>query len=226
MSSGHNARFSANPKVYLQTVAVMNSMSMGKTVIGAFNPNLAHKQAYLNLVPNSGGKTATLVTANYSLTPKGHGTNISCGYVPYWMEGDVDAGKELPKLLLPPGGNPKYVFTGAMNGCSLLIATDSSGNEYGVHYPNSGGSQKGFPHLGRDGLTLVKSVDYINGYGMDREQLEKDFRGTWSNVFAFFIYKDSQWKIMAQPQLGYTGGKALKPTLAVKINTAIPLIEI
>lgn len=223
MSNKHNARFTANPKTYMSTVAIMNQMSMGKTKIGAFNTDIAHSSAYMNLVAVTGGSSATLVTANYSTTQKSKGTIIHCGYVPYWMEGDVNSGKELPKLRLPATGNPKYVFTGAMNGCSLVIATDSSGNEYGVHYPNSGGSTTGYPHLERDGLTYVKSVDYIGGYGMDRTELEKKYVGTWSNVFAFFYYTGGEWKILAQPQLGAPsrGG-----SLTVRINPSIPLIEV
>lgn len=222
MSDGHNERFTANPVIYLNQVTIQNAMSMGgaKVSKGTLNTNLEHTVAYMDLVPVSGGKTATTVTATYHSAPGKIKSPIQCAFVPYWNEGDVNSGKLLPKVALPAGGNPKFVFTGAMNGCSLVIAQDLANQQYGIHYPNSGGAANGFPHVGRDGMQVVKSLNYVGGYGEANDALlAYPVVGTWSNVFAFFYYYNNAWCIVGQPQIGFPSGKLLMVQKSAKIPT-------
>ena len=215
MSSGHNTAFLKDPVDYLSKVVVLTINAEFEGI----DANAASAQIYLDLVlVDSGLKSGQkVVQANFSNTPKGDSPIEGC-YVPYASEGDVKNGRfPLPAVALPVGGLPKFIFTGAMNGCSLLLAKKAD-NFYAIHYPNSGGASSKYPLLTKAGYTYVKSIDYFNilgtrGYsgvnvGTDRDQASKDAGNIagWFNTFSFFYYKDN-WKIVAQPQFAWaTGG--------------------
>jgi hypothetical protein len=219
MSKGYNQLFSANPRTFLGNYVVENEVAQGVRRVGGFDTSRSHNNAYLNLVPIDGGifSATTRLRAEYSTTSKGHGTIIACRYVPYVAEGTIDGGTELPKVQLPDDGNPRFAFTGAMNGCSLVIATDAHHRTWLVHYPNSRGAANGFPHLARDGLNLVKAVNYNGGYGANEGALA---RGQWLNTFAFAFY-DGGWRLLAQPQIGVAG-----QTISFRLNHGIGLIDV
>ena len=198
--AGQNESFLADPKAYMSRVAIENNFATGAMAQNTFNDQQSHDRCYMDLVPLDGGllSVVTRVKSEFRTTAKPGAVSINGGYVPYVAEGTCNGGTPLPKTRLQTNGDPKFVFTGAMNGCSLVIAEDASHALWGVHYPNSGGASNGFPLLTRDHLTLKKSMDYID-YGFKREIMEATSKGTWCNTFAFFYY-DDEWKILAQCQ--------------------------
>lgn len=223
MSNGHNAEFLKNPIDYLSKVVVM---TVGSD-FGTVDPNSAYAAMHIDMALvdsgiNSGTKS---VKANFNIGPLGDAP-IKGGFVPYASKGDVKNGRfPLPALELPSAGSPKFVFTGAMNGCSLVLAT-KGGKKYAIHYPNSDGATHRFPMLTEAGYTYVKSLDYYKlsddkaSYGTlvngDREAPG----GGWYNTFAFFYYKDGAWSIIGQPQIA----KMVGNTVAGSINGDIIVI--
>lgn len=211
MSHGHNTEFLKDPVGYLSKIVVM---TVGSDY-GSLDPNQCCSSMYLDLLSiDSGMKSGRkVVRANFSTGPLGD-SPINGAFVPYASEGDVKSGRfALPALELPLTGSPKFVFTGAMNGCSLVLAT-KSGKRYAIHYPNSAGATLRYPLLTDAGYTYVKSLDY---YKMDKD---KPFYGTkidgdreapgggWYNTFAFFYYDGSKWVIVGQPQIAKLEGTA------------------
>ena len=193
--------FLSDPRGYMSRVAIESAFNEGSQPIGGdFNPAQAHALCYLRLEAVDGGmlSSPTRARVRFSMAPKFGDTSISCGYVPYIPEGTCLGGTALPKVQLDPHGSPKFVFTGAMNGCSLVIANDAAGNLWGVHYPNSNGEKQGFPMLARDQLVLAKSMDYVS-YGLPDKIVLTLGVGAWCNTFSFFYY-ENEWKILAQAQ--------------------------
>ena len=146
----------------MSRVAIESAFNEGSQPIGGdFNPAQAHALCYLRLEAVDGGNVEPADPSAGSVsamaTKFGDTIRFPCGYVPYIPEGTCLGGTALPKVQLDPHGSPKFVFTGAMNGCSLVIANDAAGNLWGVHYPNSNGEKQGFPMLARDQLVLAKS---------------------------------------------------------------------
>lgn len=214
MSHGHNAEFLKDPKAYLGAVTVLTVGSIYK----GFDPNVPRDKVYMDLVLlDSGMKSGTkLVRADFRAEPEGDAP-IEGGWIPYIAEGTVNADPaKLPALRLPDG-RPRFVFTGAMNGCSLVLANGPDG-KYGIHYPNSKGAPVGFPHLKTGGFTYVKSVDYYDlkhpaqgfygtAQGVDPAQAASAAGNDtgWFNTFACF-HHDGLWKILAQPQFAWQQG--------------------
>ncbi len=207
--------FLSDPKAYMSRVAIESAFSEGSQIAKKdFEDSQAHDLCYMRLEPVDGGlfSATTRVRAKFSTAPKFGSTTIPCRYVPYFSEGACKGGTALPRVKLEPGGNPKFVFTGAMNGCSLVIATDAAGDTWGVHYPNTSGEKEGFPMLARDHMVLAKSMDY-SSYGMPETAVKVAGKGTWCNTFAFF-YFENEWKILAQCQ--YCAPEGMK--FAARIN--------
>jgi hypothetical protein len=230
MSDGHNARFLADPRQYLTQVLVLlndgrfNGQTAQQQMMAARGGGTpaslrAYDRVYLNLVPIDGrGAQAAIVRADFSTSSKWFGTDIAGGYTPYIFEGVVNANPgRMGRHNLPPGGVPAYEFTGAMQGCSLVLCTDNAnGGRVSVHYPNSGGSIAGYPHLATLGLTRVKSLDYFNTGGGRGPQAsytgqaigtDRDVASTqagnangWFNTFGFMKYEAGQWRLIDQPQ--------------------------
>jgi hypothetical protein len=234
MSNRHNARFVANPQQYLSEVTVL---TVGSKFEG-FNANNAQERIYMNLVPLNGGTNATLVRADFSRAAKGRGTEIEASFVPYVMYGEIAAKRaQLPALELPAAGKPKFVFTGSMNGCSLVVAT-KGGKKWVIHYPNSDGAVQGFPWLAQNSYIREKSVDYFDlgdqrlpfqgsyGYALaDGNTVEARTAASkragndtgWFNTFSFAFYDDSKWKLIAQPQFVWLEGSSFKAKTTGKI---------
>lgn len=235
MSDGHNARFLANPRQYLGQVLVLSNDSRfnGQTAQqqmmaargGGTPASLrAYDRVYLNLVPVDGrGARAAIVRADFSTSTKWFGTDIAGGYTPYINEGAVNANADaMGRHALPPAGVPAFEFTGAMQGCSLVLCTDNANGGYvSAHYPNSGGSVAGYPLLARLGLTRVRSIDYFNlgGGRGPQESYTGQAVGTdrlaastaagnaagWFNTFAFMHREAGQWRLIGQPQFLWMG---------------------
>ena len=207
MSHAHNHFFLTNPVDYLSKVVVLTISSN----YGRLDPNNPYGSIYLDLVNvDSGIKSGhKIVCANFDLAPKAGDTQIKAGYVPYASEGDVKNKRFLlPALELPQTLTTKFIFTGAMNGCSLILASNRLGRKYAIHYPNSNGARNGYPLMARAGYTYEKTIDYYRignkpyygtEIGGDREAPGK--KGSWYNMFAFFYYNNGHWNIISQPQI-------------------------
>ncbi len=220
MSFGHNAEFLKDPKAYLGGITILNVTSNFK----GFKPDEPQARIYMDLVSVStgvggGGKAARVDFAN---TPIGD-ASIEAGWIPYISEGLVGSDhSKLPFLELPAGGNPRFVFTGAMNGCSLVMAT-KTGKNWGIHQPNSKAATQAYPLLATAGFTYVKSVDYHQldqltqgsygtKVGVDRTEASRAAGNAtgWFNTFAFFYFTGGVWRIIAQPQFAWFEGSTYK----------------
>ncbi|HEX7389815.1 MAG TPA: hypothetical protein VF286_06860, partial [Acidiphilium sp.] len=163
MASGHNKRFLEDQIKYMKEVVIIPNDGlfdsrtpqelMLTTPTGTVNPVLqSHARIFLDLVPIDGSwfsSSAKMVRADFSTTPTGNSDSpIEGCYVPYIFEGTVNQDPtKMGCCTLPASGIPKFAFTGPMNGCSLILCRDGTGNMVAVHYPNSAGSTQGYPHL-------------------------------------------------------------------------------
>lgn len=209
MSHGHNKEFLKDPAGYLGGITILTVGTQFLPNQGAFQPQAAKGLVYMDLVATDSGATSGTKQgrADFSLNA-GSDLAIAGGWVPYVDEGTVngDAAK-LPVQELPVNGVPKFCFTGAMNGCSLVLAS-KGGKNYGIHVPNSSQAKQGYPVLQKLGYQHVKSLDYfelsqrVQGhYGTKVGESCDAPGGGWYNTFAFFIFDGGTWKIMAQPQI-------------------------
>lgn len=210
MSLGHNTEFLRNPIAYLGTMPVLTIGTKFSPNETAFQTQVAKPLIYMDLVvTDSGVKSgARQARADFCVAPPGGDGAIAGAWIPYVDEGTVlgDTSK-LPAQELPAGGVPSFAFTGAMNGCSLVLAT-KGGKSYGIHVPNSKQATQNYPVLAKEGYTYVKSIDYHQ-----MGQLNQGFYGTavgagpeapgggWYNTFAFFYYTGGVWTIVAQRQI-------------------------
>lgn len=224
MSHGHNAEFLKNPKAYLGGITILNVSS----VIKGFKADEPQARIYMDLVSVNTGVSGGVKSArvDYANTPIGDAP-IEAGWVPYISEGLVGSDhSKLPSLELPAGGSPRFVFTGAMNGCSLVMAT-KSGKYWGIHQPNSKAATQAYPLLTAAGFTYVKSVDYYElgqltqgcygtKVGVDSTEASRAAGNAsgWFNTFAFFYYTGGVWRIIAQPQFAWFEGSTYKARTA------------
>jgi hypothetical protein len=210
MSHGHNTEFLKDPLAYLRSVTVLTVGTQFFPSIDGFKTQVAKSPINMDLITlDSGVKSGSKMSrADFCLQGKGGDSDIVAGWIPYVDEGTVnqDIGK-LPALELPPGGTPKFAFTGAMNGCSLVLAT-KGGKNYGIHVPNSSQAKNGNPALTQAGYTYVKSIDYFQlgqlrqgHYGTKIGASRDAPGGGWYNTFAFFYFDNGGWTIVAQPQI-------------------------
>jgi hypothetical protein len=246
MSHGHNKEFLRNPRTYLRTVAVENHLETGSqatTVKSAsLDTNQPHAVAYLDLRSigsgtivgtGSDGKKTTVpgvqrASASYSTAANAISDVPIVGmFIPYISEGEVKSGKRIGCIKLPanPGASERFVFTGAMNGCSFVVAQDTTGNKWAVHYPNSTGAGKGFPLLESAGLKAVKSMNY-DQYGEDRSELERLPQVVWSNAFCCLYYDDNDWWILCQTQLVRPVGDKGSGGFATVINPQRNMLQV
>lgn len=180
MSNQQNELFLADPRAYLAKISVQNPFNLGGAVKVDVDLDAAHAKLVMNLRPIDAGwfSAATKVAVEVGDKPDNIELNgdvaVTGGWVPYHNEGMVKEKKaEIGKLSIPKAPSvfePKFVFTGAMNGCSFVLAEDYKKDLWAVHYPNSSGAKNDFPLLNDAGLTLVKSINYETtkhgeGYG-------------------------------------------------------------
>jgi hypothetical protein len=218
MSHGHNAEFLKDPKAYLGNITIHNVTSGFK----GFKPEEPQARIYMDLVAISTGGAGKAARVDFSNTPIGDAP-IEGGWIPYISEGLIGSDhSKLPFLELPAGGSPRFVFTGAMNGCSLVMAS-KGGKNWGIHQPNSKAATQAFPLLVAAGFTYVKSVDfyqlgqlaqgsYGTQVGVDRTAASRAAGNDtgWFNTFAFFLYTGGVWRIIAQPQFAWFEGSTYK----------------
>lgn len=226
MSHGHNAAFLRNPVDYLSKIAVL---TIGSNY-GDLDANQPYASIYLNLVSiDSGLKSGNkVVCANFDSNPVGGDSSINASFVPYASEGDVKNNRFLlPALELPPNGRPKFIFTGAMNGCSLVLASNRFGRRYGIHYPNSNGAINKYPLLTKAGYKYEKSIDFYiidgkPGYGTRVDESRDAPGGGWYNTFSFFYFDipTRKWMIICQPQIA----TMTKQTFTGKINGNVIIV--
>lgn len=230
MSYGHNTLFLKDPRAYLGGITVI---AIGSRFAG-IKETESHDLIYMDLVVvDSGMNTGTKIArADFSKSPAGD-AQIKCGFVPYISAGICKFSPEkLPSLKLPLNGDPAFVFTGAMNGCSLVYA-ERDGDDYAIHYPNSDGATSNFPMLASNKFIYKKSIDYLkvlglnqgtyslSGYKSDLEASEAmGNKAGFFNAFAFFYYDNGTWKIIAQPQFAWQSG------MTFKAKTTGPLVEV
>lgn len=230
MSNQQNANFLSNPEGYLQTISTANKFNLGGKIDMEVNLDEPHAKILMNLRPLDGGlfSSTKRVEAEYGISPKiSDGDSIIVGaWVPYHVEGDVASGAsslgKVPIATRPGPTDPKFVFTGAMNGCSMVVARNEAGQLFAVHYPNSTGFLNGFPLLKADKLEHVKSINYegAGGYGEDRTELEKLPKAVWSNAFCCLAFQEGEWKVLGQSQLVTPNGAVFE----TRINPAKGLI--
>jgi hypothetical protein len=246
MSHGHNKEFLKNPRTYLRTVAVENHLEAGKQMATEKSAKLdvsqPHGVVYLDLRSigsgtmvgsGSDGKQTVVpgvqrASASYSVSANAISDVPIVGmFIPYVSEGDVKAGKRIGCIKLPanPGAGERFVFTGAMNGCSFVLAQDDGGAKWAVHYPNSTGAGKGFPLLEPAGLKAIKSMNYAQ-YGEDRAELESLPQVVWSNAFCCLFYDDNDWWILCQTQLVRPVGDRGVGGFATQINPQRSLLQV
>lgn len=209
MSHGHNKEFLKDPAGYLGGITILTIGTQFLPNQGAFQPQIAKGLVYMDLVATDSGVTsgAKQGRADFNLNA-GSDSAIAGGWVPYVDEGTVNGNAaKLPVQELPVNGVPKFCFTGAMNGCSLVLAT-KGGKSYGIHVPNSSQAKQGYPVLQKLGYQHVKSLDYYElsqrtqgNYGTKVGESRDAPGGGWYNTFAFFIFDGGTWKIMGQPQI-------------------------
>lgn len=209
MSSGHNKEFLKDPAAYLGGITILTIGTQFLPSEGAFQPLVSKALVYMDLVATDSGIKSGKKQgrADFSLNA-GSDSAIAGGWIPYIAENTVnnDNGK-LPVQELPVNGVPKFCFTGAMNGCSLVLAT-KGGKSYGIHVPNSKQATQGYPVLQQLGYQHVKSLDYYElsqrtqgHYGTKTGASREAPGGGWYNTFAFFIFDNGAWNIMGQPQI-------------------------
>ena len=204
MSHGHNKEFLKDPVAYLGGAIVLTLASNFRPSPAAFkdpSPSVS-----MDLVYVGKWKEVNQVRADFSTTPPGGDEKITGAWIPYESEGNVKAdSKKLPVQVLPAAGDAgPFAFTGAMNGCSLVMAT-KGGQDYGIHVPNSQQATENYPFITNAGYQYTKSLDYYplpqrrqGFYGTDGNRDAGG--GRWYNTFAFFYRSGGQWKIIAQPQ--------------------------
>lgn len=229
MSFGHNKEFLKDPVAYLGGITVLTIGTRFLPSPAGFAPQVAKPLVYMDLCYLGVGLDTRQGRADFSAGIPGGDDPIPGAWIPYEPEGTVatDIGK-LPAQVLPAGGLVPFAFTGAINGCSLVMAT-KGGADYGIHVPNSSQATQGYPFLAQAGYTYVKSVDYYQidqrrqGFYGTRIGASRDAPGGgWYNTFAFFYFSGGEWKIIAQPQIvtaidGGTRfvGKASGPVIVV-----------
>ena len=184
---GHNDRFRANPYAYCSLVTVNIQTASGDLGL-QFNANKAHETAYVDLVPWDKGSRASQVVFSPSMQNRG-GKLLAGYYVPYLAFGTITSNGASLQTLAIPKRNPKhpYVFTGGMNGCSLLLLEHTDDAYLAVHYPNSDGREKGYPLL--NGAKVVLDV-HFDQYGS----------GSNPNAFNFLHFNDGAWTAIVQSQ--------------------------
>ena len=221
MSNGHNKRFLANPFKYLKEVTVVpNDGLFNGSKASVFRGNglpaemRPHDMVYLDLVEIDGDR---IVRTDFYEKPPGGDEQIVGGYVPYIQGGTVNANPQtMGRHNLPPPGGPKFEFTGALNGCSLILCSGETG-QVAVHYPNSDCSTLGYPHLNTLKLVYIKSIDYFKTQGGSQENysdglltgsdtyaamvnLHRTTTGFF-NAFAFMMNIGGVWHLIAQPTI-------------------------
>ena len=227
MSHGHNGEFLKYPIAYLGSITVVTVGTQFHPSVDGFKTQESKPLVYMNLVSTDSGlkSGSKQARADFSLQSRGGDSDIAGGWIPYVDEGAVnlDANK-LPALELPASGNPVFAFTGAMNGCSLVLAT-KGGKNWGIHVPNSSQAKLGFPVLAKAGYTYVKSIDFYQldqlrqgKYGTRTGESEVAPGGGWYNTFAFFWFDRGGWTIVAQPQIMTTQGLTGDSKSAVGIS--------
>jgi|GEM_PF-5268652 len=233
MSDGFNTSFLEDPRAWLKKIAIKNLFNDGERVQPPVDVNVAQAQIVLDLVAIDGGwfrsTTRARLVVLEPLTPAVHGIDsvLKGAWVPYQSEGEVKSGNiSIGKVAIskhPGVFEPKFVFTGAMNGCSFLLAEDYRHQLHAVHYPNSTGAPRGFPLLRDAGLRIVKSINFETtrhglGYGESNQDMERRGRGLWANAFCCAFYDDEKadWRILCQAQICEMSGQVIK----VEINTS------
>ncbi|MGH7067658.1 MAG: hypothetical protein ACREFO_14255 [Acetobacteraceae bacterium] len=209
MSYGHNKEFLKDPAGYLGGITILTIGTQFLPNQGAFQPQVAKGLVYMDLVATDSGATSgnKQGRADFNLNA-GSDSAIAGGWIPYVDEGTVNGDSaKLPVQELAVNGVPKFCFTGAMNGCSLVLAS-KGGKNYGIHVPNSTQAKQGYPVLQKLGYQHVKSLDYFElsqrvqgNYGTKVGESRDAPGGGWYNTFAFFVFDGGTWKIMAQPQI-------------------------
>jgi hypothetical protein len=210
MASGHNKEFLKDPRAYLGGITVVSVGTQFHPSIDGFKTQVPKPLVYMDLVvTDSGVKSKNKqARADFSLQGRGGDSDIPAAWIPYVPEGTVNADvSTLPAVELPASGNPVFAFTGAMNGCSLVLAT-KDGKNWGIHVPNSKQAPLGFPVLKTAGYSYVKSIDFYQldqlrqgKYGTKTGESRDAPGGGWYNTFAFFWFDKGGWTIVAQPQI-------------------------
>ncbi|HTZ72142.1 MAG TPA: hypothetical protein VMB71_15910, partial [Acetobacteraceae bacterium] len=131
-------------------------------------------------------------------------------YVPIGTQGTGIAG--VPYVDVPAANPPKkYVFTGSMNGCSLVVTDAPVGGQIRIHHDSAHGATT------FNGMNLRVRLDYAGNthnspfsYG-DVTQ-GNDIATSWN----FFYYNGNNWVLVSQPQVFVPGAA----TPGVKLNPA------
>ena len=201
-----NTIFKADPKWYLSQMTLENPLATGRPAANSFDATITHKTVYLDIRPVGEAKTGQHKHAQaiYSTSPtiRTDEDLIVGSFIPYQPEGTVaQSPNKLGRIALPsaPGPNERFVFTGAMNGCSFVLAKDNNGVQYAVHYPNSKGASTGFPLLGKCNLKKERSADHLE-YGDDAAASAAG-PSAFSNAFCLLYHTGTDWKILCQPQV-------------------------
>ncbi len=206
MSFGHNKEFLKNPVAYLGGITVVTVGTQFSPSVDGFKTQESKSPIYMDLVSTdtgmkSGSKQAR---ADFSLTSRGGDSDIVAGWIPYVDEGTVNGDSaKLPALELPASGNPVFAFTGAMNGCSLVLATKGSKNR-GIHVPNSKQATLGFPSwlasatpTSNQPTLSARSIAAGGSWRALHDRRVRRLRRGQYNTFAFFLLIMALWTIVA-----------------------------
>jgi len=219
MSQGQNSLFISDPLRYCQTTCINASTPPHNRYDDNFNPNLRYQSMYANLKPWHSHavlwKLRRKILSQVLFRPRPmhtSGTPIHGYWVPYVQAG-IAAREGLKILQIPrhPGDTRRFVFTGGMNGCSLLLCerAGDAANYYVVHYPNSEGRSQLYRLLGPY-YTIIMDLHfgiYMTSYEVKHYADDVPVIGgstvynELGNAFIFLYYEGGEWTAIVQRQV-------------------------
>ncbi len=209
-----NALFKSEPFEFAQQYLIdtlnMNISSAPKfkelerrNILGQLN---VFRKSYFDLEAKSNQKNHFFLRAVFPGTkavPKNLSIEelLEAYWVPYISAGEQGQDlKNVPYVDLPKN-NPQYnlMFTGGMQGCSLVIVAPKDNKQVIRVYHDSAHSPETFKNE-----TVILRLDYDNqisnsNYFYTPTNIEQRIFYTASN---FLYYKSNQWHLVCQPQIG------------------------
>jgi len=178
--NGHNARFIANPKVYLGTTAVecynikAAALKTALTAVGGSADNATCDTVLeFDLQPQKGGYVSLVIlgkVGTYGKTWR-HGRPIVGSWMPYLGQiGSPNASKIGRIDLTSVPDNVNYVFTAGLGGCNFVVCQDG-GHKMVYHEPTAaewGGTDPAYggARLQKVGPAYNDATMTVGGFGM------------------------------------------------------------
>lgn len=217
--NGHNQQFTQDPLAFIAKQPINGILGFKSGV--AFNTT-SQTQGTFDLIKQNGQVILTPYNqANYSFYQRIE-EPITAYWCPFIQGNDTVGYVDIPKQ------NPpfNFVFTAAMNGCSL-VTTESPDNPnmFRVYHNQHPDEKKSGPNriILESGREVISEIKYEN-YGSESSNLDKEGYAP-VNAFNFLYYTKGQWFYVIQPQSMNMVSQNVKPNRSLS-NQFIPVSDI